>query len=347
MGSNKLSFSKLDRKVYIQLPFPNGISSIYDLTDGEREDYAKRVIDLITMEIGSSEENYHCFFQNLDYSFLFTQLKERTNFKIFSFFNEHFLSYDLNIPKNIECDINKNLPIFSEKNIYTSLEVARFLNKRFIIPAGTLEHWPYRASNLINSGKGTDNRVHYSEIVKLHKIVTFYGQIFSQASLSLLTEVIIALTKNSTVKIFLIGSFDYDFILERINETTKQAITFVGKIEEGEFQKLVIVSTCIVYLGDKEIADNSFLFILENFRRLITFKKNIPFEYRKHVCFQPIESKSKEKSRLIKVINKNIVEALNHNIHDIQLRRNNLQDNDLRASTLEKIIFSITELKHI
>ncbi len=347
IGSESLKSIELNNQFHLHIPFPNGVTNISQFSNEERVEYSKRVTDLITMETGEDNENYFCFFQNFDHSYLFSQIKERTKFKIFSFFNEDILSPDINNLENSDFDTFQYQIRSPDKLIYTSSEVAKFLNKRLGMPKEKLKHWAYGTSNLISHEDRDAFMDNYLGTPRSTRMIVFHGETLSQVKLSLLVDIITLLTKeNHHLRIFLAGSFDYDAILKKLSLPAKLSVTFMGRIEELEMQKLSLISTCVIYLDHKAITDSSFLFFLQNNKALITYKNNIPFEYRMHNNFYPISTKTISGPTAAKAISNNILKIINQNVPQVVSNKDAILSNDLRVSCLRKILLPNLE-KHL
>lgn len=339
VGSDFLKSTKVGNNFHLHIPFPIGIDSISQLSDEERDVYSKSIVDLITMEIVENDEKHFCFFQNFDNFFLIPQIEQFTNFTICTFFNEHIFIPGLYSTNNTYANSYKSFLRFSDKIIYSSLEVARCLKKEFNLPNFKMCQWGYGSFSSIKQEESKDSIRYLLGIAGSNKLLTIYGEIFVEKSLYLLINVLTLLIRqNPSLKIILVGSINYEFITNNLCLSTKMAISFTGNIEELEMQKISLISSCVIYLGDKSITDSSFVFILENNRTLITFSNNVPFEYRKHINLHLISNKSTCVKVVAKSIVKNATKAIYQDVPQNDLGTSRFLKKDLRITHLEKIL---------
>lgn len=347
IGNDFLVSTESGRRFYLGIPLPNRVAKIDQLNMQQQLDYARSIVDLIKMSVCGLEEDYCCFFQNFTHAFLFNQIKEETKFKLFSFFNEDILSInDYKLDRYLFKSLKS--PAF-HSIIYTSSEVAIFLNKKFEISKKKLHKWYYRNNSLGSMQKKTNiDGKYYLKGPEFDKYIVFYGRTLSTNNLTHLVETILALKKkDSQVKIYLIGHFDYDFILKNINIEAKVALIFMGEMGIIEMRSIFLNAYCVIYLGDKRITDNSFLTILENEKPFITFRHNLPLEIRSDKYFYPIITKSTSSLVVAKTIVRIFLSISHLDLPQIELKQGNLYKEDFRINRLEQIILSDAKLSEI
>ena len=337
LGSDFLNVMETKGQLHLSIPLPNGVSSLKQLNHQETDKYSNRVIDLIMMEIGDDIENYCCFFQNVENSFLIPIIIQRTQVRVISFCNEDILHKSTHISERDYLNSIKRLMEFSEKIIYTSPEVAKYLNKSYAVDKDKLKWWPYANFDLVVGEDRNFINIKNTFRVGAHdKVLTFYGDVMSEESIISLIDILKSLTKKtSQIRIFIVGSYELDFILKNLCDNAKIALTFMGTIEELELQKLFLISDCITYLGSRPITDSSFAFILENNRPLIAGNSKIPINNRNHPSFFPIKSKI----IVSRLVVKGILQIIsNNNFNYINPNEEVLLKKDPRTECLEQLL---------
>jgi hypothetical protein len=339
VGSGYLNETEIGNRRDLHFPYPNGVTGIDQLDQSGKKEYANRLVDLLTIEVEDDLEDVVCFFTNFSHAFLFPPLKERAQFRVYFYFNEEILSLRLIYKQEDEVTMLKHCLQFSETNIFSTSEVGEFLKESFNLPDDKFICWEYSTSNnLQKSGSQSDFERICLNTFRFSKIITFYGNMESTSSLSMLVNVISGLhLANPQIRIFLLGKISFDFIANNLTEGAKLAVTFLGRINESDLQKISAISICTVHVGESVIADNSFLYILNNRQHLISEKNSIPSEYRDHKYFHPVTYSPDDVALNTKLLLQNITEWLN-DISKNDLYIEDFTQPDLRVPALKDIL---------